>query len=183
MISEFPCIPGIEFRNIVGLPGYVIGDDGSVWSPFLKGSPTLLSASWKEMSLYRRPYGARYVVTCFRIYIDGRPKVLCRYIHRLVLEAFVGPCPPGMECLHGDRDTSNNFLWNLRWGTKQANSADTVIHGTIRRKVRIEDVPEIRQMYDAGCSRTEIASRFGISGGQVYMIGSRKSWKTIPEAI
>ena len=51
-------------------------------------------------------------------------------VHRLVLAAFVGPCPPGMEGCHGDGDPSNNHLTNLRWDTKPANAADSISHGT-----------------------------------------------------
>src|SRR5262249_38162258 len=37
-------------------------------------------------------------------------------VHRLVLEAFVGPCPAGMESLHIDSNSHNPRLDNLRWG-------------------------------------------------------------------
>lgn len=53
-----------------------------------------------------------------------------RRIHRLVLEAFIGPCPPGMETRHRDGDPANNHLTNLRWGTKTDNNLDQVRHGT-----------------------------------------------------
>lgn len=46
------------------------------------------------------------------------------YTYRLVLESFVGPCPPGMEALHWDDDISNNHLSNLRWGTRADNMRD-----------------------------------------------------------
>jgi hypothetical protein len=36
-------------------------------------------------------------------------------VHRLVLEAFVGPCPAGMEAKHRDGDYTNNTLSNLLW--------------------------------------------------------------------
>lgn len=52
-------------------------------------------------------------------------------VHRLVLEAFVGPCPAGMECRHfPDRDTANNRLDNLQWGTPVENARDSLVHGT-----------------------------------------------------
>ena len=38
-------------------------------------------------------------------------------VHRLVLEAFVGPCPDGMTCDHIDQNRANNRLSNLRWAT------------------------------------------------------------------
>jgi hypothetical protein len=47
-------------------------------------------------------------------------------IHRLVLEAFVGPCPPGLECCHNDGDRSNAALANLRWDTRSSNTLDAV---------------------------------------------------------
>lgn len=51
------------------------------------------------------------------------------YIHRLVLETFVGPCPPGMETCHGPGGSYDNRLENLRWDTPHENSLDTVRHG------------------------------------------------------
>jgi len=51
-------------------------------------------------------------------------------VHRLVLIAFVGPEPFGMEALHGDGDPTNNVLANLRWGTHAENQRDQVAHGT-----------------------------------------------------
>ena len=52
--------------------------------------------------------------------------------HRLVLEAFVGPCPPGLVTCHGNDDGSDNRLCNLRWGTSLSNSADAISNGRIR---------------------------------------------------
>jgi hypothetical protein len=52
------------------------------------------------------------------------------YIHRLVLLAFVGDCPLGMECAHDDGDRSNNKLSNLEWKTPSANGLDKRRHGT-----------------------------------------------------
>lgn len=51
-------------------------------------------------------------------------------VHRLVLEAFVGPCPDGMYCCHNDGNKLNNRLDNLRWDTPSSNALDRVKHGT-----------------------------------------------------
>ena len=53
-----------------------------------------------------------------------------RPVHRLVLEAFVGPRPAGTECCHGDGDPENNRLSNLRWDTHESNMDDQRRHGT-----------------------------------------------------
>lgn len=68
---------------------------------------------------------------------NGRPRVslaynarnVDAYTYRLVLEAFVGPCPEGMEALHWDDDHDNNHLSNLRWGTRTENMQDMSRNG------------------------------------------------------
>jgi hypothetical protein len=55
------------------------------------------------------------------------------YVHRLVLETFVGRCPPGMEACHNDGNPLNSKLENLRWDTRESNMADMNRHGTNNR--------------------------------------------------
>lgn len=57
-------------------------------------------------------------------YIQVHYKRKKYYAHRLILETFVGPNPPGKECDHIDRDRSNNMISNLRWVTKTENQAN-----------------------------------------------------------
>jgi len=55
-----------------------------------------------------------------------------KYIHQIVLETFLGPCPEGMEACHfPDRNPANNHINNLRWGTHRDNYRDAVKHGTL----------------------------------------------------
>lgn len=51
--------------------------------------------------------------------------------HRLVMAAFVGPCPEGMEVCHNNGDPADNRLVNLRYGTSKDNSFDMKLHGTV----------------------------------------------------
>lgn len=46
------------------------------------------------------------------------------YVHRLVAEVFIGPCPQGMECCHNDNNPENNHVENLRWDTRSNNILD-----------------------------------------------------------
>lgn len=55
--------------------------------------------------------------------------VKSRYVHQLVLEAFVGPCPDGMEACHWNDIPDDNRLENLRWATKSANRYDCIRNG------------------------------------------------------
>lgn len=53
-----------------------------------------------------------------------------RYLlHPLILSAFVGPRPDGMDACHDDGNPRNNTLANLRWDTRSANCYDRVRHG------------------------------------------------------
>jgi len=52
------------------------------------------------------------------------------HVPNLVLAAFVGPCPPGMECCHNNGIATDNQLTNLRWDTHSANMFDKQSHGT-----------------------------------------------------
>lgn len=52
-----------------------------------------------------------------------------RFVHDLVLEAFVGSRPNGMKALHRDDDPHNNHVGNLYWGTMQDNALDRVRNG------------------------------------------------------
>lgn len=51
-------------------------------------------------------------------------------VHHLVLTAFIGPRPDGMEGCHGPAGPSDNRLSNLRWDTHVANVRDTLRDGT-----------------------------------------------------
>ena len=53
-----------------------------------------------------------------------------RLVHRIVLESFIGTCPPGNEACHGNGDVTDNRLQNLRWDTRSANQHDAIQHGT-----------------------------------------------------
>lgn len=62
----------------------------------------------------------------------GRRQVTC-LVHRLVLSAFVGPCPENMEARHLNNDRADNRLANLAWGTRVENARDKETHGTVAR--------------------------------------------------
>ncbi|TDT31087.1 NUMOD4 motif-containing HNH endonuclease [Naumannella halotolerans] len=53
-----------------------------------------------------------------------------RRIHHVVLEAFVGPRPEGMEACHNNGKQADNRATNLRWDTHSSNMHDLRQHGT-----------------------------------------------------
>lgn len=59
---------------------------------------------------------------------DGRRSQVL--VHRIVLTAFAGEQPAGMECCHYDGNRKNNEISNLRWDTRKNNHQDKKRHGT-----------------------------------------------------
>ena len=106
-------------------------------------------------------------------------------VHTLVLLAFKGPRPEGMECRHfPDRSPLNNKPGNLRWGTPKENSADKIVHGTSCRGVRngrarlsTEKVLLIREKLRQGITRSAIAVELGIRYETVRVIDKGLLWK------
>lgn len=128
---------------------------------------------------------SKYCRVCLREN-GGKGKAITRYVHRLVLEAFVGFSEPGHECRHGDRDTTNNRLSNLSWGTRSQNAEDRRKHGTMplgesHKKSKITDdiVRSIREMRKNGELIKDIAKRFGVTFGCVQGVLLGKVWKHV----
>lgn len=96
---------------------------------------------------------------------------ICRkdyYIHRLILEAFIGPQPKGMQACHNDGNPKNNNISNLRWDTPKRNSHDKIVHGTSGKgstnamsKISETDWLTIVLCYQLVSSKM-LASRFGL---------------------
>lgn len=109
-------------------------------------------------------------------------------IHRLVLEAFRGPCPEGMEACHfPDNNPANNKLDNLCWNTKKKNQRDRLFHGTDmngekhwRAAVTNEVAEEMRKVYSTGKhTQTDIARMFGVTKIVARMIVLNKTYRKV----
>jgi hypothetical protein len=119
------------------------------------------------------------------LYRDGKKHR--RYIHRLVLEAFVGPCPEGMEARHfPDRDPANNQLGNLSWASPKTNQADRVVHGTSNRgerhgmvKLTESKVREIRSRVLAGERQSNLVRELGVSPMTINDIVKFRTWRHV----
>jgi hypothetical protein len=112
--------------------------------------------------------------------IDGRRKH-CR-VHHLVMAAFVGPRPSGLQVCHLDGNPLNARLDNLRYDTPSANEADKRRHGTSphgarcgQAKLTDEQVEQIRAIGRA-VPQTAIGALFGIDQAQVSRILTGKAW-------
>ena len=108
---------------------YEVSDLGRIRSldrelPFISkhGTPSVM----RIKGMIRKPVLLNRYMTV-KLQLKERSEL--HYVHRIVLEAFVGPCPPGMEACHGVGGQLDNRLSNLRWDTLSQNGLDTVRHG------------------------------------------------------
>lgn len=111
---------GVVYRRLgfLGFPNYRVGTDGSLWSMYtIRGKGRI--GKWRRCNPHKDELGYRHITLCQH----GQRKVY--KMHALVLLAFVGPCPQGMECRHfPDTTPWNNDLSNIRWDTHARNQAD-----------------------------------------------------------
>lgn len=122
---------GEEWRAVVGYEGlYEVSNLGRVKSLERRmvrtnGTPHLIRERLLKLSV---PRLGHVRVTLYKLG-GGLKKSRKLQVHRMVLEAFVGPCPEGMEALHWNDTPGENYLTNLRWGTPSENRHDLVRNG------------------------------------------------------
>lgn len=124
----------VEYREIPEFPGYRVGDDGSVWRRWVNcWWGRKLTDKWRQMKPSLNEKGYPYLNL---VPPEGGSYRTFR-VHRLVLTAFVGPCPEGMECRHLNGVRSDCRLSNLAWGTREENVEDRRIHANHGPRVRL----------------------------------------------
>ena len=116
-----------------------------------------------------------------------KPKQL--FVHRLVLEAFVGPCPLGLQCNHIDGVRTNSHIENLEWVTSSENHFHTYrVLGYKapcgeqhwRAELTESQVREIRDLYASGCyTQLGVAKIFNVSRTTVNLVVNYKIWKHV----
>jgi hypothetical protein len=180
---HFALPPGVIPPNslpIVGPAGYRVDRQGGVWTCWRlrRHAPRIMSDRWERLN--PSPTASGHV----RLNIAGpggvRRQVL---VHTLVLEAFVGPCPRGLECRHLNDDPSDNRLENLCWGTRLENAEDRWRNGILPRgedyytaKLTTADIHTIRARCAAGEPQRVVAADFGLNQSQVSRIVNRRRW-------
>lgn len=103
-------------RKIKDFPMYEACTDGTIFS--------CVKGECKRLKPYTTDQGYK------RIGIGQGKKRRLVFVHRLILETFIGKASQGQICCHQNGRPGDNRLENLKWGTPQQNSADSVRHKT-----------------------------------------------------
>ena len=164
-----------EWRPVVGWEGlYEVSNCGRV------------------RSIYRG-HGSGRIINGALDHLGRRNLLLCRgpirknaRAHTLVLTAFVGNKPAGMQCCHNDGNPSNNHISNLRWDTPKNNQADRIRHGTNLcgvqmhlAKLNPEKVREIRRKRAEGMTLEALGFEYGVDHAAIWLVAKGRTWRHV----
>lgn len=106
-----------------------------------------------------------------------------KHVAHMVLEAFVGPRPAGMQACHGPAGQKDNSLTNLRWDTPASNYQDRINAGSLQGEKHHQcsiDEATARSIKKMAADKTilarDIATKFGTTVHVVRNIRNNKSW-------
>ncbi len=173
-----------EWRPVVGYEGlYEVSSEGQVRR---LARDVSMPTRWGGQQVRHVPGGILKPIcrekSCVVALSNGAAKAM--RVHRVVMAAFVGPCPDGMETCHNNGDFTDNRLENLRYDTHSSNVRDSIRHGTFRGKVgprakiSFDDAVRIRERRAAGESSRALACEYGLSIGNVFKIVRGAIWPT-----
>jgi len=158
-----------HWRRIRNFLDYSVSNWGRVWSykteKFLKPCPD--HEGYLQVGLYKDR--SRY----------------SKKIHKLVIEAFVGPCPEGKEANHISGIKANCRLDNLEYLTHSENLKHAFKMGLMNNegengpnaKLNMIKAREIRKLRRQGMSCKNLTKRFRIGYQTIYNIINNEAWQ------
>lgn len=105
-------------------------------------------------------HGYKHIALCK----NGRYKT--KYIHRLVVEAFIGAIPKGLEVNHKDEDKSNNTLDNLEICT----AAHNIEYSSAKHYIATHESGEVVEVFNLN----KFCREHGLHPGSMYRVAQGK---------
>lgn len=165
-----------EWRDIPGYEGlYKISDMGRVEA---------LPPARTKKSHARPDDAARGSYQVVSLTKDGVRHVY--RVHSLVMLAFAGRCPEGMEINHINGNKWDNRRVNLEYVTPKENMRHAVevlgrAIGQAATKMNADTVRAMRQRYASGTPMKVLARYYDVAYGTVLGIVNRKTWKHVKD--
>lgn len=105
---------------------------------------------------------------------------ISRKVHVLVMLAFSGPRPSGMDVAHNNGVRNDNRFENLRYDTRLGNCADKKSHGTQPRGRQIShsrlNEDQVIAIRADGRKFREIGREYGVHHKSISSIKNGKNW-------
>jgi len=174
-----------DARLVPDFPDYCVNSSGEV---FTKRPCTNFAGNpgWRRLKGQENKRRGRKKQYLYVNVYRERGRMEKFYIHQLVLLAFVGPCPEGMEVRHLDDNTLNNALSNLCYGTHLQNQQDAVQNRCYRygenhqnARFTADEIRDIRQMAAAGIKYRVITEKYGINHSHISRIVKREIYASV----
>ncbi len=148
----------MRIKQIIGYDHYLVTDEGQVISIRYEKRKVLKhhihSKGYPQVSLWK----------------NKRQRTF--WVHRLVLETFVGPRAEGEVCMHLDGNPANNRLENIRWGTPKENAQQMVRDGNGRKSAFTSEA--LHLMKTMAGTQADVARRFGVTSSYISLLRSGK---------
>lgn len=166
-----------DYLPVKDFPYYRVGKDGTLWR-YRKWR----KRDWRRLKgrTFTSPSGSKRFTLIISNRNGKRREVS---IHQLVLEAFVGPCPPGMESCHLNDDATDNRIENLRWDTRKANCADAKRNGKRcygnkhpNSKLTANLVRKLRLEHKKGISFAQLSRTYKVASLSTIKLAIKKIW-------
>ena len=174
------------FKPVVGYEGlYEVSDLGNVRvldriCKGTRGSDVLRKGKLMDINALGFGNGYKHI----GLTKEGKKKRF--FIHSLVIAAFIGSRPEGMDVSHKNGCRDDNRAVNLCYESHIENMARMHVHGTVacgtkryNAKLTDEIVVQMRNLRDA-VSITALAKQFGIAYQTAYAAINGRSWKHVP---
>lgn len=173
-------------------------DSSEIWKPIPGYEGLYEASSYGRIRSLDKSWKSRFAVAIFpgRVLVqiekkngylvvslskNNKPKQLL--VHRLVLSAFDGECPSGMEACHKNGVRSDARIENLRWDTRKLNHQDKKLHGTYQIGEKASNVKLtdeiVRSIRTMNLTPVQAQKEFGLSRTNAKRIVRFESWKHI----
>lgn len=161
--------PFVEWLQCPSWPAYEVSNDGQVRHA--------ATGRVKVQRIDRTGYPA---VT---LTVNRKPRPV--RVHRMVMDAFVGPPPDGMHVNHMDGDKTNSHATNLEYVTPRDNTLHAEVLGLTdharggrhyKAKMTEDDVRAIKRRIAGGESTKAIADTYGVTLACISHIKAGRTW-------
>lgn len=164
--------PRERWKQIPGLKNYEASNLGRIRS-LVRETPKVLKQNtdikgYSRISIFQKNY----------------------HVGALILIAFKGLRPKGMECSHLDGNPKNNKINNLKWCTSLENHSHKKLHGTTAlgdrhpmRKLSSKDVLEIKKLISIGLNNVVVAKKYNVNFRTISDIRNGNTWTHLDQAL